>query len=288
MAIVPSVVAQQGVCPGNPDALGVGRTVEIDTTGGPGFGMEHYKAHDFLQMKEVILTFDDGPHKFHTDSVLTALSQHCTKAIFFSIGRNALDFPHIIRKVAAAGHTVGTHTWSHADLRNKAKDKAGVDEIERGVSAVRRAVGGPISPFFRYPFLLDSKETVAHLQGRNVAMWSTDIDSFDFKLRSPEVMVKSVMDKLDKKGKGIILMHDVQGVTAKSVPLLLTELKAKGYKIVHVKAKGELKTLAEYDTMIEKDTKGLGATNERPTSMVVKTVEEPKMPTPVAAVPVKK
>jgi hypothetical protein len=48
-------------CPGNPNALGVARVVEIDTTGGPGFGFEHFKEHDFLREGEVVLTFDDGP-----------------------------------------------------------------------------------------------------------------------------------------------------------------------------------------------------------------------------------
>ena len=48
-------------CPGNPNALGVARVVEIDTTGGPGFGFEHFKAYDFLRDKEIVLTFDDGP-----------------------------------------------------------------------------------------------------------------------------------------------------------------------------------------------------------------------------------
>ena len=53
--------APKQVCPGNPDPLGVARVVEIDTTGGPGFGFQNYKEYDFLQPKEVVLTFDDGP-----------------------------------------------------------------------------------------------------------------------------------------------------------------------------------------------------------------------------------
>ncbi len=289
LAASSSVSAQQKACPGNADALGVTRTVEIDTTGGPGFGFEHYKAHDFLAMKEVVLTFDDGPQKIHTETILAALASHCTKATFFSIGKMALGYPEIIRKVAAEGHTVGTHTWSHQDLRRKSTGPAAIDEIERGVSAVRRAVGGPIAPFFRFPFLADSADTLKHLQGRNLAVFSTDVDSFDFKFKSPEQTVKSVIDKLDKKGKGIILMHDVQPVTSKAVPLLLTELKAKGYKVVHMKAKGEAKTLAEYDAAIEKDVKGLPTGgSERPTSTVVRTVDEAKPLPAIPAAPAKR
>ena len=60
-------------CPGNPNALGVARVVEIDTTGGPGFGFEHFKQLDFLQPGEVVLTFDDGPWLNHTPAVLCLL-----------------------------------------------------------------------------------------------------------------------------------------------------------------------------------------------------------------------
>src|SRR5262249_37812461 len=69
----------------NPNALGIARVVEIDTTGGPGFGFEHFKSHDFLREGEVVLTFDDGPWPKNTPAVLAALAAHCTKAIFFPI-----------------------------------------------------------------------------------------------------------------------------------------------------------------------------------------------------------
>jgi len=269
-------------CPGNPNALGVTRVVEIDTTGAPGFGFEHYKVHDFLRPQEVVLTFDDGPQVRTTPAILEALAQHCTKATFFSIGKMALGLPEILREVAAKGHTIGTHTWSHANLR-KMKEPDAKAEIEKGISAVRRALGGPVAPFFRYPYLQDTPETVAHLASRNIAIFSTDIDSFDFKIHASDRLVKTVMDKLEKKGKGIILMHDIQPGTAKAVPLLLAELQAKGYKIVHLRAKGEVKTLAEYDAVIEKDVKGLPSPGaERPTSSVVRTVEESGAPAPPA------
>jgi peptidoglycan/xylan/chitin deacetylase (PgdA/CDA1 family) len=263
--------AQKSGC-SNPNALGVARTVEIDTTGGPGFGMEHYKAYDFLQPKEVVITFDDGPQVNTTKAILDALDEQCTKAVFFSLGKMAIGLPEIIRDVASRGHTIGTHTWSHQDLRKKS-DQEAKDEIEKGISGVRRAVGGPISPFFRYPYLRDSPATLAHLASRNIAMFSTDVDSFDFKRQSSEKLVENIMKKLEKHGKGIILMHDIQPHTAKAMPALLAALKAGGYKVVHMKAKDDLKTLAEYDKLIEKDVKGLPAAgSERPMSSVVRTV----------------
>ena len=147
---------------------------------------------------------------------------------------------------------------------------------------MHRAVGGPVAPFFRYPSLKDTKESIAHLQSRNIAIFSTDINSFDFMLRNPDQLVKSIMGKLEKKGKGIILMHDIQPHTAKAVPALLAALKAGGYKVVHMRPKFELKTIAEYDALVEKDMRGMAATTERPMSSVVKTIEETPAPAQAA------
>ncbi len=148
-AAAPPVPAKP-VC-ANPNALGVARTVEIDTTGGPGFGFEQYKAYDFLEDKEVILTFDDGPQVNTTKAILDALQNHCTKATFFSIGKMALGMPDILRDVIKRGHTVGTHTMTHASIRKKKDAKEAIDEIEKGLSAVKRAAGTPIAPFFPLP-----------------------------------------------------------------------------------------------------------------------------------------
>src|SRR3979490_2585351 len=102
-----------------PGALGVSRVVEIDTSGGPGFGFEHFKQLDFLTDKEVVLTFDDGPWPGNTPAVLKALDDECTKALFFPIGKHATYHPEILRQVLAQGHTIGAPTWSHANLTSK-------------------------------------------------------------------------------------------------------------------------------------------------------------------------
>ena len=265
----PPVVALSG-CPGNPNALGISRVVEIDTTGGPGFGFEHFKDHDFLRANEVVLTFDDGPWPKNTPAVLEALAAHCLKATFFPIGEHAMWHPEILKQVAAAGHTIGTHTWSHPDLTKKSFAEA-KDEIEKGVSAVHLAVGGPTAPFFRFPDLRHPPQMVTYLGGRNIAIFSTDIDSFDFKLHKPEQVINSVMAKLATHGKGIILMHDFQRATSEALPELLNQLKAKGYRVVHMQARGTLQTLPAYDEVINKEVK-LPTVSTRPTSSVVRTI----------------
>jgi peptidoglycan/xylan/chitin deacetylase (PgdA/CDA1 family) len=261
----------------NPNALGLSRVVEIDTTGGPAFGTEHFKQYDFLRDKEVVLTFDDGPWPENTPAVLKALKDNCIKATFFEIGKHATWRPDIAREVAAAGMTIGNHTWSHKDLAKNpyAKDiEQAKQEIEMGVSAVHMAVGGPTAPFFRFPDLQQPPELMAYLGTRNIAIFSTDIDTFDFKLRKPDDVVKSAMTKLAKNGKGIILMHDFQHNTAEALPELLRQLKAGGYKIVHMVAKGPITTLAKYDDMVRAQDKFSASNNTRPESSVVKTISE--------------
>ena len=259
-------------CPGNPNALGIARVVEVDTLGGPGFGFEHFKSHDFLQPGEVVLTFDDGPWPRHTPAVLAALAEHCTKAIFFPIGKHAMWEPGIMKQVLAGGHAVGSHTWSHADLSKKSVQEA-KDEIEKGISAVRWAVGGPTAPYFRFPALRHPPEQITYLGQRHVAIFSTDFDSFDFKMRKPEQVRQAVMTKLKKFGKGIVLMHDFQQATAAAAADLLKDLKAGGYKVVYMKPKDSIKTIASYDELILKDQK-LPTVSDRPTTSVIRTINE--------------
>ena len=255
----------------NAEALGVTRVVEIDTTGGPGFGFEHFKAYDFLRDKEVILTFDDGPWPGNTPAVLKALADQCTKAMFFPIGKHAGYYPDIIKQVAAAGHTVGSHTWSHKDLSRLSDDEA-TAEIEKGIAAVSIALGNqPVGAFFRFPALRHPAEAMKYVGTRNLGVFSTDLDSFDFKARKPDQVISTVMKKLDKHGKGIVLMHDFQHATAEAVPEMLKQLKAKGFKVVQVRGKSPVEPLPQYKEAVLKEIGG-GLESARPMSSVIRDV----------------
>jgi peptidoglycan/xylan/chitin deacetylase (PgdA/CDA1 family) len=209
--------------------------------------------------------------------VLKALQDNCIKATFFEIGEHATWRPDISKTLAEAGMTIGSHTWSHKDLAKKpyASDiEQAKQEIEMGVSAVHMAVGGPIAPFFRFPDLQQPPDLMAYLGTRNIATFSTDIDTFDFKIRKPEDVVKSVMTKLAKAGKGILLMHDFQHATAVAMPEILRQLKAGGYKIVHMVPKEPVTTVAKYDDMVRAQDKYSATNNTRPESSVIKTIGE--------------
>jgi peptidoglycan/xylan/chitin deacetylase (PgdA/CDA1 family) len=274
-ASAPATAVQQKSTCANPNALGVARVVEIDTTGGPGFGFEHFKQFDFLTDKEVVLTFDDGPWPNNTPAVLKALADECTKGLFFAVGKHATYHPEILRQVLAQGHTIGSHTWSHVNLNGKKMtEQQAKDEVEKGFSAVKFALGTNPAPFFRFPQLQHNPAIVTYFGTRNVAMFSTDLDSFDFRKEStPDKIVSNVMTKLDKLGKGIILMHDFQKHTAEALPTLLARLKAGGYKVVQIKAKTTFQTLPEYDEALLRELK-VPTTSARPISSVVQTVSQ--------------
>jgi peptidoglycan/xylan/chitin deacetylase (PgdA/CDA1 family) len=236
-----------------PDGLGLSRIVQIDTTGGPEFGSQHFKGYDFLREKEVVLTFDDGPWPGSTAAVLKALTDQCVKATFFEIGEYARWHPEITKQVIDAGMTVGTYTWSHKDLaRNPyANDPEKAEqEIEMGNSAVHSAAaGGKVAPFFRFPDLQSSPQLTSYLAERNIAIFSTDIDSRDFTMHKSQQVVDSVMSQLAKQGKGIVLLQDFHRNTAEALPELLRQLKLAGYKVVHMVPKEQLTTVPKYDEM---------------------------------------
>jgi len=257
--------------------MGIARTVEIDTTGGPGFGSQHFKTYDFLRDHEVVLTFDDGPWLNNTQAVLKALADQCLKATFFPIGKHATYYPEILHLVIAAGHTVGSHTWSHADLQavmKKGGPEAAKEEIEKGASAVRMMAGAPTAPFFRFPDLRHPPEMLTYLGERNIASFSTDIDSWDFKIKKPEELIKSLMGKLTKAGKGIILMHDFQKVTSIALPQILGQLQKNGFKVVHMVPKGTLTTIPQYDEAVLKENKLPTLAGNKPAESVVRTISE--------------
>ena len=232
-------------CATGPNVLGLSRIVEIDTAEGPEFGASH-PATEFLQDHEVVLTFDDGPLRPYTRPVLKALADHCTKATFFMVGRMAASDPAMVKEVAAQGHTIGSHTYAHRNLKVIGLLK-GRQEFEMGISTVSKARGGPIAPFFRFPYLSESRVITEYARQRHTAVFSVHVDSKDYTTRDPDAVRRRVMNQLAVSKKGIILFHDIQPSTAKALKGLLTELHAKGFKVVHMVPKTMGETISSFD-----------------------------------------
>lgn len=259
LAAVPSVYAEieaggavkADACADDGKTLGVSRTVEIDTAGGPAIGGDQKGAAQFLKDGEVVLTFDDGPVKSSTRAILKALADQCTKATFFMVGQMALSDPAMVREVAAGGNTIGTHTWSHKNMRF-ANTKVIDQQIESAISTVSKANGAPVAPLFRFPYLSSSRQADAYLKSRHIGAVWVDVDSKDYLTRNPDVVKNRILTQLATTKKGIILMHDIHAWTAKMLPGLLAALHEKGFKVVHLVAKAPVETIASYDAAAEK------------------------------------
>lgn len=236
-----------------PGLLGVSRIIEIDTKNGPTFGQQ-YPSEKLLDAGEVVLTFDDGPFPVYTQAILDALKKECTKATFFQVGTMVKNYPHIAQKVHEEGHTIGTHTWSHANLASLSTE-SGKSQVERAITIENKVLSGAAAPFFRFPYLSDTKRIRNYLSTRDIATFSIDVDSKDYKAKTSQTIVKNVMSGLEKTGGGIILFHDIHKTTAKALPLVLKELKDKNYKVVHLVAKKNLQPLPQNDLMIAEERK---------------------------------
>lgn len=231
----PISIAQAQDCSDNPRTTGLSRIIAIDSSEGKRFGRLQYKETAPLRKKEVILTFDDGPHKTHTREILDILDEHCVKATFFTVGRMSSFMAPQLKEVAQRGHTIASHSWSHPrDLSKLTLEEAKV-EIEKGFAATAYVLGGPIAPFFRYPGLNYSDELNEYLASRNISVWSVDVVSDDTQAGlTPEQLVNQAMERLRRMKGGIVLFHDLKAVTALAMDSFLTQLKLEGYKVVHV------------------------------------------------------
>ena len=192
-----------------------------------------------LADREVVLTFDDGPWPATTSRVLSALAQECVRATFFLIGRSASEHPELVRRIAAEGHTIGTHTWSHPSLM-RIKPEAAIAEIDRGISAVGAALLGNagaarITPFFRFPGFESTPATLDLLQSRGIVVFGADLWASDWNRMTPKQELKLITDRLSAAGKGIVLFHDTKAQTAAMLPAFLRYLRDNGYHVVQVR-----------------------------------------------------
>ncbi len=243
LAALATAKARAADCPGNPNALGTSRVLTIDPREFPRIGMVQYTRSLPLEDKEVVLTFDDGPLPPYTNRVLDVLAEHCVKANYFLVGRMARGYPDLARRILAESHTVGTHSENHLLGFDRAPLDIVKNEIERGIVSVTSVVGknSAATSFFRIPGFLRRHEVEAYLQSRHMTTWSADLVADDWRHISASEVVRRSIARLDEKGKGILLLHDIQPATALALPELLRELKTKGYRIVPVvPGKGEM------------------------------------------------
>ena len=223
-------------CPGNPGALGTSRTISVDPTEHRRIGTMQYPETLPLRDHEVVLTFDDGPLPAHTNGILDILAAQCIKATFFMVGRMAKEFPETARRVYDEGHSIGTHSENHPFHFGEMSAERIKSEIDDGIAHVSEALGDPakVAPFFRIPGLRRAEGVESYLAGLGIMVWSSDFLADDWRHISSTQVIRLALSRLEAKGKGIFLLHDIQERTLVALPVILRELKARGYRIVHI------------------------------------------------------
>jgi len=237
-----------GVCPAN--VLGTSRTLTLGTQGGFAIGLKTYPHSLDLADHEVVLTFDDGPSPSTTPKLLDALARQCVHATFFLIGRNAAAYPALVKREIAQGETVGHHTFSHPGetLRLMSNEAARAD-IDKGFAADDEAAYGKVDytrdstgkseprprvGFFRFPGFADTPQLDAWLRSRNIGIFGVDLWASDWLELTSSAELDMIMTRLDKEGRGVLLLHDSRRSTALMLPRLLIELRMHGYRVVHL------------------------------------------------------
>ncbi|MCK1391233.1 polysaccharide deacetylase family protein [Bradyrhizobium sp. 1] len=230
----PAAVAAE--CPGHPDALGTSRTLVVDPHEHPRIGTMQYRETLPLKDHEVVLTFDDGPLPKYSNQILKMLDDECIKATFFIIGEQAKANPEGVRKLVAAGHTVGTHSMTHPLTMDRMPLDKAEAQINGGIEWTSAAMTDPskLAPFFRIPGLMRADAVENLLISRGIQVWSADFPADDWRHVSSDRVYQLAMQRLEAKGKGILLLHDIQPRTVAALPKIIRDLKARGYRIVHV------------------------------------------------------
>jgi peptidoglycan/xylan/chitin deacetylase (PgdA/CDA1 family) len=239
--LVGLVAASAEPCPGNPDALGTSRVLKISPADFKRIGSMQYTQTLPLKDHEVVITFDDGPIPPYTNAILEILASQCVKATYFLVGEMAQAYPSIVRRIYNEGHTIGTHSQNHP-LRFQRLTTPGLErQVDRGIASVDAALGDPkaLSPFFRIPGLGRTNAVEKYLASKSLVTWSADVVGDDWKRISAREIVRRTMRRLDEKGRGILLLHDIHQTTASALPSLLKELKDRGYHVVQIVADSE-------------------------------------------------
>ena len=248
--------AEAAECPGHPGALGVSRTIVLNPAGHPRLGTLQYDESLPLNDHEVVLTFDDGPLPPYTSRVLDTLAAECVKATFFLVGRMALGYPQVVRREYNEGHTIAGHSQNHPFTFAKMSVDDAAKEIEDGFASLRTVLGDPktISPFFRIPGLLRQDSVEQYLAAHGYVTWSLDFLADDWTHISAKEITRRALQRIEARGRGILLLHDIQPATALALPTILAELKARGYKIVHVvpSTADRPATVAETDDWVQR------------------------------------
>ena len=176
----------------------------------------------------VALTYDDGPHAVYTDQILDILEEHGAVATFFEVARNLPNAPDAVRRAAAMGCEVGSHSYRHADLGKMDKDGQLADQA--AADALFQEVLGTMPTLLRPPYGSMNK-TLKTTCGRSIVTWT--IDPEDWLCKNADTVVSRVKGESRLDGQ-VILLHSIYPSTVEATKTLVPWLQEQGYQLVTI------------------------------------------------------
>ncbi|MDD5491613.1 MAG: polysaccharide deacetylase family protein [bacterium] len=188
----------------------------------------NFNFKEYLNKPCIALTFDDGPHQVFTREILKILEQEGARATFFVVGKQVILFPDLLQEIARSGNEIGNHTYNHYNLTQL--DDVQINyEIKTNEELIQR-VTGLIPRYFRPPGGHYNYKIVevAKENGEDMALWS--IHSSDTDRPPVEYIMKKILTNVEDRS--VILLHSGVKQTLEALPLLVKELKKKGFRLV--------------------------------------------------------
>lgn len=179
--------------------------------------------------QEIALTFDDGPDPEFTPRVLSKLADFGATAAFFLIGSKIEGNEELLRRMDAAGHTLGNHTFTHSyfvDFKNFA---GFISELNRTAEAIERAVGKRVR-LFRPPFGVTTPQLAKAVEALGYAVVGWSIRSLDTTLSDEERIARRVVERI--RPGAVILLHDSSDKTVRVLERVLRYARDNGYAVV--------------------------------------------------------
>lgn len=179
----------------------------------------------FTKTPVVLLTFDDGPHRWHTPLLLEILEKYKVPATFFVVGLRCVENPELLRRIHEKGHTIANHSWSHPRLQNL--DEKTVEEQVRFCNQAVEAITGVRPRFFRPPGG-HWNQTVLRItdeKGMYLVLWT--LNGCDVSADTPDKIARSVL--ANTTPGTIILLHDGFDRTLEALPAIIEGLRARGF-----------------------------------------------------------
>jgi peptidoglycan/xylan/chitin deacetylase (PgdA/CDA1 family) len=235
------------------------RVVAVDSSTGPVYGASKDDSNAAgprpleLRPKEVVLTFEQGPHRDYTQYILEILDQHCAKATFFFTGSAALANSSIVRETAQHGHTLGAGLWAAPARSGAAAADGPQARIEKSFATIAKASGSSVAPFFHASSAALSAGELTYLKERGVSLWYSDLEPAGLESSlTPTQFANKTLLRIREMGQGVIQFHDTRKVTVDALDSILSGLKLSGFKVVQIVPVANFSPKDEYLAAIAK------------------------------------